>query len=135
MTILDLWTPTGIILGFQMTLFSWRLSEERKVGYKGDIPWLTPSDYMNVLGMLVLLFGVYLMPILDFIDIKLSKVFFGLGLFLFIGQALGTAAHYQLFNRTNKRVFVWFPTQEKVVLILFAIFAIAYFFIALIKVL
>ncbi len=133
MTITDIWTTTGVIIGFQMTLFSWRLAEERKVGYAGDIPWLTPSDYMNIVGMLVLVLGVYLLPILDIIDLRLIKVFFGLGIFLFVGQAMGTAAHYQLFNRTKKREFIWFPKQEKVVLALFAAFSFAFIIIGLVR--
>jgi len=43
----DLWTPAGLILGFQVTLFKWRLERESEVGDKGDIPWLVPSDYIS----------------------------------------------------------------------------------------
>jgi hypothetical protein len=133
MEISDLWTPTGLILGFQMTLFSWRLKEERIVGREGDIPWLTPSDYMNILGMLILLFGIYLLPILGLIEIELAKVLFGLGLFLFVGQAIGTAGHYQLFNRTKPRIFIWFPKQEKIALLLFSVISLIYLIIALLN--
>ena len=50
----DLWTPTGLLLGFQVTLFKWRLEREAEVGDKGDIPWLVPADYVSILGMLTL---------------------------------------------------------------------------------
>jgi hypothetical protein len=133
MTFDQIWTPTGIILGFQMTLFSWRLSEEAKVGDAGDIPWLIPSDYVNILGMLVLVIGVYLLPIMNLVDIGFCKISFGFGAFLFIGQALGTAAHYQLFNISKKRVFVWFPKQEKIVLSCFTILSVIFLIISSIK--
>jgi hypothetical protein len=133
MTLDALWPPTGVILGFQMTLFSWRLSEEKKVGEKGDIPWLTPSDYTNLSGMLIFVFGVYLLPILGIITTNTSKIFFGLGVFLFIAQAMGTAGHYQLFNRTGHRKFIWFPKQEKVALSIFLIISIIYLIMAFIK--
>jgi hypothetical protein len=39
----DLWTPTGLLLGFQVTLFKWRLEREAEVGDKGDIlGWFQP---------------------------------------------------------------------------------------------
>lgn len=133
MTIIDMWTPTGVILGFQMTLFSWRLSEEAKVGDKNDIPWLTPSDYLNIFGMLILVIGVYLLPILELTSINSTKVFFGLGIFVFIGQAIGTAAHYQLFNKTKSRIFVWFPKQEKIILGIFCVLTIIYLLIAIFR--
>ena len=53
----DLWTPAGLILGFQVTLFKWRLERESEVGDKGDIPWLVPSDYISILGMFSFVFG------------------------------------------------------------------------------
>jgi hypothetical protein len=31
----DLWTPTGLLLGFQATLFKWRIERESEVGDKG----------------------------------------------------------------------------------------------------
>ena len=134
MALESLWGPTGVILGFQMTIFSWRLLEERKVGYRGKTPWLTPSDYLNLSGMLILVFGIYLLPILDIINLKISKILFGLGVFIFIGQALGTAAHYQLFNITKHRKFDWFPKQEKVVISLVVLIAIAYLVFAVMEI-
>ena len=131
MSIESLWGPTGVILGFQMTIFSWRLSEERKVGYRNGIPWLTPSDYLNLFGMLALVSGIYLLPIVGVLSFEVSKIVFGLGVFIFIGYAFGTAAHYQLFNLSKRRDKVWFPTQEKVTLSIVIAVAIAYLIFAL----
>lgn len=111
----DLWTPTGLLLGFQVTLFKWRLEREAEVGDKGDIPWLVPADYLSILGMLVFVFGTILLPLLGFGSINFARTSFGLGSLLFVGQALGLAGHYQLFNRTRVREFLWFPVQEKLV--------------------
>jgi hypothetical protein len=58
----DLWTPTGLLLGFQVTLFKWRIEREANVGDEGDIPWLVPADYVGIGGMLCFLFGVILLP-------------------------------------------------------------------------
>ncbi len=111
----DFWTTTGILLGFQVTLFKWRLEREAEVGDKGDIPWLVPSDYVSIVGMLAFVFGALLLPLSGVVSTGFARGAFGLGALLFVGQALGLAGHYQLFNRTKVREFVWFPTQEKVV--------------------
>jgi len=122
----DLWTPTGLILGFQVTLFKWRLEREAEVGDKGDIPWLVPSDYVSIVGMLVFIFGVILFPLSGIFSITAARLSFGIGGLLFIGQALGLAGHYQLYNRTHIREFVWFPRQEKVVVILTIVVTMAF---------
>jgi len=96
-------------------LFKWRLEREAEVGDKGDIPWLVPSDYVSILGMLSFVLGVVLLPVSGLVRGGVARWAFGLGTLLFIGQALGLAGHYQLYNRSKKRQFVWFPRQEKIV--------------------
>ena len=127
----DLWTPVGLILGFQVTLFKWRLERESQVGDAGDIPWLVPSDYVSILGMLVLVFGAILLPLSGFLSARCARVSFGLGSLFFVGQTLGLAGHYQLYNKSRQRVFVWFPLQEKIVIMLTVIGAGAYLSLAL----
>jgi hypothetical protein len=122
----DIWTPAGLLLGFQVTLFKWRLEREAKVGDKGDVPWLVPSDYMSIVGMLSFVFGTVLLPLSGVVTVGFARSAFGLGTLLFLGQALGLAGHYQLFNRSKQREFVWFPTQEKVVVGLTTLVSLAY---------
>jgi len=124
----DLWTPTGLLLGFQVTLFKWRLEREAEVGDKGDIPWLVPADYVSIVGMLAFVFGVVLLPLSGVVSTHFARGAFGLGSLLFVGQALGLAGHYQLFNRTKVREFVWFPTQEKVVITLTVMASLVYIY-------
>src|ERR1019366_2234495 len=97
----DLWIPTGLLLGFQVTLFKWRLEREAQVGDEGDIPWLVPADYVSIVGMLSFVLGVVLFPVAGFAPVGVARWAFGLGTLLFIGQALGLAGHYQLFNRSK----------------------------------
>lgn len=111
----DIWVPTGLLLGFQVSLFKWRLEREAEVGDKGDIPWLVPSDYLSIFGMLVFVIGAILFPLLGIFSGTHARIAFGIGSLFFVGQALGLAGHYQLFNRTKQREFIWFPAQEKVV--------------------
>lgn len=126
----DLWTPTGLLLGFQVTLFKWRLERESEVGDKGGIPWLVPADYVSIVGMLFFVFGTILLPLSGVVSIGFARGAFGLGALLFVGQALGLAGHYQLFNRTRGRSFVWFPTQEKLVVGLTVLASILYVYMS-----
>ena len=127
----DLWTPTGLLLGFQVTLFKWRLEREAEVGDKGDIPWLVPADYVSIVGMLAFVFGVILLPLTGVVSTGFARNAFGIGALLFVGQALGLAGHYQLFNRSKVREFVWFPTQEKAVVTLTVIASLLYIYLVL----
>lgn len=111
----DLWIPTGLLLGFQITLFKWRMERETAMGDKGDNTWLVPADYVGIVGMLSFVLGVVLPPVSALVPASLARWAFGLGTLLFIGQALGLAGHYQLFNRSTPRKFVWFPFQERIV--------------------
>src|ERR1700694_1640275 len=122
----DLWIPTGLLLGFQVTLFKWRLEREAQVGDEKGIPWLVPADNVGIVGMLIFVLGVVLLPVAGVVHVEIARWAFGLGALLFIGQPLGLAGHYQLFNRSKKRQFVWFPSQEKVVVVLTLLIGLFY---------
>jgi hypothetical protein len=117
----NLRTPAGLLPGFQVTRFKWRLEQEALVGDKGDILWLVPGDYLSILGMLTLLFRTILPPLADFGSAGFARRAFGLGALFFVGQILGLAGHDRLFNRSELREFVWFATQEKIVISLTAL--------------
>jgi hypothetical protein len=122
----DLWIPTGLLLGFQVTLFKWRIEREAEVGDKGDIPRLVPADYVAIVGMLSFVLGAVLLPVTNLAQVDVARWAFGLGALMFIGQTIGLAGHYQLFNRTKKRQFIWFPVQEKIVVALTVLVALSY---------
>ena len=63
--------------------------------------------------MLAFLGGVLLLPLSSLVSTAVARSSFGLGALLFVGQVLGLAGHYQLFNRSKEREFVWFPFREK----------------------
>lgn len=127
----DLWTPAGIILGFQMTVLMWRIQQEEAVRSRGHQQWLIPSDYLSILGLLVLVLGTMLLPILQVISLNTAKALFGLGTLFFVGQILGVAGHYQLFGTGASTTPVWFPMQERVVILTFVVIAIIYLVFAM----
>ncbi len=124
----DVWVAAGVLLGFQITSFAWRLSREVKVGESGDLTWLPPADLLNLASMLVTAIGVFALPILGLSTPDLMKDAFGLALLLFVGYPFALAGHYELYSRGTKRSYLYFPRQERVVVaavvILTAAFAI-----------
>ena len=112
----ELWTAAGVLLGFQVTSFLWRITQEAEVSDRGDICWLPAADLVNLAGMLVVVAGVFLAPILGIGAERVPSQAFGLAVLLFVGHCFALAGHYELFNNRSNRSFTYFPFQERVVL-------------------
>jgi hypothetical protein len=122
----DFLTAGGVLLGFQVTSFGWRISEEARVARQGDITWLPPADFLNLVAMIVTVSGVFVLPALGINDSSTIKIMFGLGAILFVGHSISMAGHYELFNNKTKRSFAYFPFQEKVAVTATSIVALLY---------
>jgi hypothetical protein len=129
-TVRTLWIPTGLILGFQVTFFKWRLEREVQLTDKAAdadkaLPtYLVSSDYLSIAGMLCFVGGVILLPTSG-ISATIAPAAFGLGVLLFVGQVLGLAGHYDLYNHRPRRV-SWFPRQEKIAVGFTIVVSVAY---------
>ena len=125
-TLIDLWTPAGVLLGFQITLFYWRLEREVSVGDAGRITWLAPADYLGIVGTIVFVLGVFLLPLAGFAGPRTAGAALGLGALLFVGHFLGLCGHYEVFDATKPRSFAYFPRQEKIIVALAALAVVSY---------
>ncbi len=128
----DIWVAAGLLIGFQVTSFAWRVSREVKVGESGDLTWLPPADILNLVSMLVTVIGVFALPILGLADPTFIKYSFGLAVLLFVGYPFALAAHYDMYNSKTARSYLYFPFQEKVVVVIVTVLAIAYVIVAVI---
>jgi hypothetical protein len=89
----DLWNAAAMILGFQTVSFAWRMSRESKC----DPRRFPPSDYLNILSMLVLILGVFVLPLLAISNPqKCARAAFGASLLLFGGYLVASVGHYKL---------------------------------------
>ncbi len=52
---------------------------------------------------------------------------FGLSAIMFVGHSFALAAHYELFNHRTKRTYRYFPTQEKIVVVIVIFISFVYF--------
>jgi hypothetical protein len=126
----DLWTAGGVLLGFQVTAFGWRISQEAQVADRGDISWIPPADYLNLLSMVITALSVFVMPALRMISLDSSTRLLGFAALLFVGHPFALAGHYELFNPRTKRSYDYFPRQEAVAIIMVAIILAVYAILA-----
>lgn len=124
--IAQIWTAAGVMLGFQVSAFAWRIQQESQVADNGQISWIPPADYLNLAAMLVTVLGVFVAPVIGIATSDTAKMAFGLGAILFAGHSFALAAHYELFNHKTTRSYDYFPPQERVAIIVVTIMAVAY---------
>jgi hypothetical protein len=125
----EILTAAGVLLGFQVTAFTWRVSREVEVG-KADLTWLPVADMLNLSSMLVVVLGVFVLPILNVANLNFMKHAFGFSLLLFVGFPFALAGHYDMYNRNSTRSMRYFPLQEKIVFMIVLIVAVAYLIVA-----
>ena len=120
----------GILLGFQVTSLGWRITEEAKVARNGDITWLPPADYLNMLAMAITSSGIFVLPAIGIDNIEIIRFMFGLGAILYVGHSISLVGHYELFNHKTKRTFSYFPFQEIIAVSLTLIASVLYIVMA-----
>ncbi len=131
--LMDIWTAAGVLLGFQATAFSFRVLREIDVSEKrDDVTWLPRADRVNLFSMLVLVIGVFVLPILGFGGLNFIKYSFGLAVLLFLGYPFALAGHYEMY-KTSTRSRTYYPRQEKVIVRILSGLAIAYVIVAIIQ--
>jgi hypothetical protein len=126
----DILTAAGVLLGFQVTAFTWRISREVGAG-PTDPTWLTVADMLNLASMLVVVIGVFVLPILNVANLNFMKHAFGFALLLFLGFPFALAGHYDMYNKNTSRSMKYFPLQEKVVFVVVLVIAVSYLIVAL----
>lgn len=122
--LVQLWTVAGVLIGFQISSFGWRISREADVD-EAVSTWLPPADIINLFSMMITALGVFILPILGLIGTELSQLAFGFAMLLFVSYPFALAGHYDMFNK-GPRSFEYFPRQEKIVVAIIAIAAAAY---------
>jgi len=121
-----LWGAAGVLVGFQITALTLRISREISVGASGDLTWLPVADYLNLLSLSITLIGVFVLPVLDVIGQTAASRLFGLAALLLVGYALALAAHYEMYNPRTARSMTYFPLQERVAVAAVAVAGLAY---------
>jgi len=121
-----IWAAAGVLMGFQVTSFAWRVSREVEVGQEGDLTWLPPADILNLASMVVAMLGVFVLPILELGSLGFANKSFGLAVLLYVGYPFALAGHYEMYNNKTPRSFAYFPMQERVAIGFVLIMVVTY---------
>jgi len=128
----NVWVAAGVLVGFQVTSFAWRVSREVKVGATDDLTWLPPADIVNLTSMVVAMLGVFVLPILGLVGMNFMEHCFALAVLLFVGYPFALAGHYGMYNNKTGRSYSYFPFQEKVAVMVTTVLVITYLIFAVI---
>ncbi len=128
-----IWIAADILLGFQVTSFAARIKREIAVGQQRDINWLPPSDILNLLSIVALTVGVFILPVFGFGDQPFMTYSFGLAMILFMDYSFGFAGHYAMYNNRSNLSYRYFLFKEKVVITVIDVLSITYVLIVTIK--
>ncbi len=122
----NVWIVAGVILGFQINWFSWRISREIKMRGEGERIWLPVADMVNLASMALIAIGVFILPIFGFKDLNIIKRIFGFAILLVALHPFAVAGHYQLFTRGTTKDAPYFPFQEKIAVSIIGVLTIIY---------
>ena len=93
------WTAGGIVLGFVVTIFTFRIKREAEIRASGSPTyWLPPADFVLLLSMAVVLIGVFVIPIALGAGVSFAKYAMGFGFLLLAGYPFAIAGHYGILS-------------------------------------
>ena len=108
-----LWSAAGVVAGFQIAAFTWRITREISMSDKGESTWLPLADALNLLSLAITLLGVFAAQALGLIDIAPARLLFGWAVVLLACWPLAVAGHYELFNRKPRRRPAPYATRQE----------------------
>ena len=124
------WSVSAILLGFQavvLTCRAWRVAREIDMVSRGDLAWLTAADAVIAVSMLILVFGVFVLPIVVSVELDTVVHLFGLSLTRLGGYPFVLAGHYDLYHRVERfNGRPRFTFQEGVVLAVWEVIILGY---------
>ena len=107
----DIWTAAAVLLGFELTAFSWRVARESQVGDGGDVTWLPWCDRILLLA-LVATGNIFVIPVFVGDAGLVAEWLLALAALLLVGYPFALAGHYEMYA-VGKRSMTHFPHQER----------------------
>jgi hypothetical protein len=88
------WTAGGVVLGFVVTAFTFRIKREAELKAGNADYWLPPADFVLLLSMTVVLIGVFVIPVALGAGLSFATYALGFGFLLLAGYPFALAGHY-----------------------------------------
>ena len=95
LTYSSVWTAAGVVSGFVVTAYMFRIKREAEMRSAGLSYWLTPADHVLILSLSVGLVGVFVLPVLG-AGLTVAKYALGWSMLLLAGYPLVAAGHYEI---------------------------------------
>lgn len=95
LTFQPVWTAAGVVSGFVVTAFIFRIKREAEMRSDGRPYWLTAADHVLILSLVVGLVGVFVLPVLG-ADLTVARYALGWSMLLLAGYPLVAAGHYEI---------------------------------------
>ena len=126
----NLWIVAGVVAGFQIGAFRWRIERELRMEEKNQTVWFPVTDWMLVGSFVGLLITVFILPTLVNISVECTARLLVVCVIPLAVYPFGLIGHYKLF-RPRKGLIDRdpFPMGEKWILrvgMLFIVIGAAY---------
>ncbi len=99
----QLWTVAAVLAGFQVSAFVWRIKREISME-KQYVTWLTLSDAFVGISFLLLVLGVFIVPLASSISTNTVARLLGTAILVFAAYPFVFAGHYNLYGSWHKKL-------------------------------
>lgn len=132
------WTAAGVVVGFSVTAFMFRIGRESEVRTSGGRWWLPAADFVLILSLVVVLVGVFTLPVLG-ASLTFARYALGWAFLLLARYPFALAGHYEillgqvpeerwkLYKGPNAVPLPWLTRQEAHVLLIIGVLTFVYF--------
>jgi hypothetical protein len=98
-----LWSAAGVIAGFQVAAFTWRITREIRMADLDEVAWLPLADILNLFSLALTLLGVFAATAVGLIGVEPARLIFGWAVVLLACWPIAVAGHYELLSRRPRR--------------------------------
>ena len=102
-TLPQIWTVAAVLAGFQVSAFVWRIKREISMEAK-YVTWLTLSDAIVGISFLLLVLGVFIVPLAICISTSTVARLLGTAILVFAAYPFVFAGHYNLYGSWRKKL-------------------------------
>jgi hypothetical protein len=95
LTFQPVWTAAGVVSGFVVSAYMFRIKREAEMRSERKWYWLTAADHVLILSLGVGLVGVFVLPVLG-AGLSVAKYALGWSMLLLAGYPLAAAGHYEI---------------------------------------
>lgn len=109
---MDIPPIVGVLVALQFAAFGWRINREIPLGDAGRRTWLPIADFINVVALISVIAFCVVNPIRLGVFGRFSTTALAVGFVLIGFHPIITAAHYRLFSKTGRSIYIKGPNDD-----------------------